>query len=146
MAGQSSGQGRYNDRAGRAWEKACAEWLRETGLYPHAEQNPRGTVSDLSGTGDVAAECTVKVWEEMWRKLVQAEKAADARGLPWPAVWKRATGGRPGEGFVIMRALDFWHMAKRLDGYEAREMDGAAEYRRGYRDGAAGRAVEEARA
>ena len=147
---QTSGSGRYNDRAGRDWETRCAAALNTDG-WPAAAPMPRGTPGDLSGTWDVSVECTVSPWSRMWAKLRQAREAADVRSLPYAVVWKKrnkepgmAGSTDPMEGVILMSARNFWQMAARLEAYERAEMDAELEYSRGYRDGARARAIEAA--
>ena len=151
---QTSGSGRYNDRAGRDGETRCAAALNTSG-WPAAAPMPRGTPGDLSGTGQINVECTVSPWSRMWQKLRQSEAAAEARPgygvAPYAVVWKKrnkepgmAGSADPMEGVILMGARNFWQMAARLEAYERAEMDAELEYSRGYRDGARARAIEAA--
>jgi hypothetical protein len=149
---QSSGSRRYNDRAGLQWQAAAAQWLRNQGIYPHAESTGRWGERDLTGTGDVSVECTVEVWANISTKTADAElhaRVSEPR-LPWPVVWKRRQKGKAagediGRSYVVMEARNFWSMVRRLEDLEAREMDVEAEFERGFRLGRK-KAVEEARA
>jgi hypothetical protein len=148
---QSSGSGRYNDRAGRSWEAACAAALNQTGHFPSAAPLPRGTPGDLSGTWDVSVECTVSPWRAMWVKLRQSQAAADTRGLPFWCVWRKRNaepgmGGSvdPMDGAILTSPRVWWNMVARLESYEHAELAAEHEYERGYRDGARGRAIEAA--
>jgi len=142
---QTSGSGRYNDRAGRNWETACARALNEHG-FPAAERRGDSVHGrDLSGTWDVSVECTISEWAQIWRKLRQALGAAGEQALPYHCVWKRQKGKPdPMDGAVVTSPRVWWAMVARLEAYERAEMDAELEYRRGYRDGASGRAVEAA--
>jgi hypothetical protein len=148
---QTAGSGRYNDRAGRAWETACARALTDSGHFPSAAPMPRGTPGDLSGTWDVSVECTVSPWSKMWQKMGQASHAAAFRGLPYWCVWRKRNqepgllgSTDPMDGAVLTSPRVWWHVVARLEAYERAEMDAEREYERGYRDGARGRAIEAA--
>jgi hypothetical protein len=115
--------GRLNRRAGKAWQMACAQWLRDH-HYPNAAYEIRDGSSDIIGTGDMAVECTKTGWDQIWAKLRQAERDGTARGLDLSCVWKKRNGATSaGEGVVLMRAEKFWGLMADLDAYQRTEMD-----------------------
>jgi len=140
--------GRSAQRRGKAREVQFAAWLRDSGLFPHAEVSPvSGRAGDLTGIGDRVSEITVRPYDKLPAKLRQAE--ADADGL-WPApeyhVWKPMTRGtlEPGtvaRSIVIYRAEVIWPMLARLDKLERAGLEQGAAIEeaemRGYRLGLA---------
>lgn len=130
--------GASNRRAGKAWQLACAAWLRAHG-YSAAEYVTRNGVNDLSGTGDVAVECTLAGWDQIYLKLGQAKRDAKYRGLDVACVWKKYVpkDGRgrsdPGFGAIVISPVDFWGLMRDLEAYRQAEMNAQDAYDRGYR-------------
>jgi hypothetical protein len=127
--------GANNKRAGKAWELACADWLRRHG-FPNASREVRNGRSDILGIGDMALETTITTWRMIWQKLGQAERDAKTRDLTDFCVWRKHTKiidpdtgktipgvADPGEGAVIMPARIFWPLMADLDAYRRAEMD-----------------------
>jgi len=115
--------GSANRRAGKAWQLACANWLRGHG-FPHAEYIVRNGSSDISGTWDIAVEATVTTWDKIWIKLDQAARDGRNRGLDIWCVWRKRTGATdPGEGAIVMPARLFWPLMADLDAYQRAEME-----------------------
>lgn len=129
--------------AGNLWMAACERYLAP--IWPGVGRQRRPHSNDLTGTWDLGIEATITAWSQIWQKLAQAERDAKERGLELSCVWKkhnRAPGDMgsvdPGEGAVLMYARQFFPMVARLERLERLELDAAAEYDRGYRNGARG--------
>lgn len=127
--------GRRVQRAGKAWQKSAAQWLREH-AWPHAGYEVRQGRGDIIGTWDLSVECTTCRWDDIWVKLAQSERDAKARGLDLACVWKRRHGSAdPGAGAVLMTAKSFFPMIRQLESLDKREMDEQDAYDRGYAAG-----------
>jgi hypothetical protein len=127
--------GRLNHRAGKAWQMACAQWLRDH-PYPNAAYEIRDGSSDIIGTGDIAVECTKTGWDQIWAKLRQADRDGHARGLDLACVWKKRNGmTSPGSGAVLMYAEQFWPLMADLDAYRRAEMDFVDTWEKAYAAG-----------
>lgn len=137
MTTEKQREGARNRAAGKAWQLACAAWLRDHG-YPNAAYEIRHGSSDILGTGDLAVECTLEPWDGLWRKLGQARRDAEARGLVLACVWKKRRrqagdmgSADPGEGWVAMTAEQFFPLV-----LAAQDGEGSADaYDRGYARG-----------
>lgn len=115
-----SRQGTRNRTAGNTWNRGCVVYLRR--WWQTAERQLHSHRSDVGGIGDLAIECTIEPWAQIWKKLRQAED--DAQGLPF-MVWKkhnRAPGdvgeGDPGEAAVVFRARVIFPLLHRLEELE----------------------------
>ena len=120
-----SRQGTRNRAAGNTWNRACVIYLRR--WWPTAERQLHSHRSDVGGIGDLAIECTIEPWAQIWKKLRQAE--ADSGGLPF-MVWKKhnrapsdpgdSNRGEadPGEAAVVFRARTIFPLLARLEQLE----------------------------
>jgi hypothetical protein len=141
MTEANSRQGTRNRAAGRKWELDCAAWLRGNG-WPNASREMNYHHSDLIGTGDFAAECTLEDWARIWAKLRQAAEDAERRGLDEYGVWRKqkAQAGQrgttdPGAGAMVMPAALFWRMRLELEAFRRADLDAQLSYDRGYQAG-----------
>jgi hypothetical protein len=92
--------------------------------------------SDLVGTGDIRAECTLTEWTHIWAKLRQAADDARRLGLVEWAVWRKQKGtGDPGQGAIVVPADQFWRMRAELEALRAADQDEQLAYDRGYAAG-----------
>ena len=124
--------GRRYKRSGENWRQACAGWLNDNG-WPGAGTQTRKGRSDLTGTWDLAVECTITAWDKIWIKMAQAANDARARGLEDYCVWKKRNGATdPGLGVVLMPAHRFFRLVMRLEKLEARALEEDDQYTRGW--------------
>ena len=126
--------------AGNLWMAACERYLAP--IWPGVGRQRSPGMGDLTGTWDLNVEATIVPWSTVWIKLRQSERDAKARGLELACVWKkhnRVPGDMgsvdAGEGAVVMYARQFFPMVARLERLERLELEAAAEYDRGYRNG-----------
>lgn len=122
-------RGRSSNRAGRAWQRACAVWLRR--YYPAADVIPAHQRGDVGGCGDVNVECKAEAkWNNLASHMAQTTADATARGLPAGIVWAKRVGALggdefgqtrtsgsadPGAGYIIMTPDAFWQQRLELD-------------------------------
>lgn len=124
--------GQRYKRAGEQWRQDCADWLQDNG-WPGAGTQTRNRRSDLTGTWDLAVECTIIGWDKIWMKLEQSARDAKERGLTDFCVWKKRNGrASPAMGAVMMPAHRFFPLVQRLEKLERDAVDADDQFTRGW--------------